>query len=171
MTPRTAGFTVVFAVLVTVTAVAAGAVVAADGHPDSGFTESVIVVETMTGDRLVVSDGDGFVLTYTHSVEKTPVVETYERQGDELVITRMEFSSYGAGLPADADVERTADGAFVFEPNDATTELYVSPGPIAGHELRFGSTSYDLHSLSDGETVRIYIDTRITLLSITFTQE
>ncbi|MGZ0745689.1 DUF1850 domain-containing protein [Haloparvum sp. AD34] len=126
-------------------------------------TDHRIVVESAEGEPLIVSDADGFVLEYTHSVEKTPVIETYERRGESLVMTRMEFSSYGAGLPSTADVNTTENDTFVFQPNDSTEELYVKPGRIAGHEIRFGSETYDLVALSDAETVRIYVTTRPTI--------
>lgn len=153
------------AVVALLVAVAAGGTAAAVAHPDSPLTERVIVVESSDGETLIESDAEGFVLSYTHSVEKTPVIETYERRDGRLVMTRMEFSSYGAGLPAQADVEPTGNGSFVFAPNDATEELYVKPGRIAGHELRIDGTSHDLVALSDAETVRIYVGTRTTLRS------
>ncbi|WP_426962048.1 DUF1850 domain-containing protein [Haloparvum alkalitolerans] len=151
------------AVVLLLAALLAGGTAAAVAHPDSPLTERVIVVESSDGETLIESDAEGFVLSYTHSVEKTPVIETYERRDGRLVMTRMEFSSYGAGLPAQADVERTGNGSFVFAPNDSTGELYVKPGRIAGHELRIDGETHDLVALSNAETVRIYVGTRTTL--------
>ncbi|WP_058365869.1 DUF1850 domain-containing protein [Haloparvum sedimenti] len=150
------------AVVAFLAAVLAGGTAAAVAHPDSPLTERVIVVESSDGETLIESDAEGFVLSYTHSVEKTPVIETYERRDGRLVMTRMEFSSYGAGLPAQADVERTDNGSFVFAPNDSTEDLYVKPGRIAGHEIRIDGETHDLVVLSNAETVRIYVGTRTT---------
>jgi len=139
------------------------AVLAAVSVAAAAPTDERIVVESNEGEPLIVSEADGFVLEYTHSVEKTPVIETYERRNGSLVMTRMEFSSYGAGLPSTVDVNHTANDTFVFRPNDSVEELYVKPGRVAGHEIRFGSETYDLVALSDAETVRIYVTTRPTI--------
>lgn len=115
------------------------------------------------GQRLVVADEDGSVLVdepvdegdelrleYTHSVEKTPVTEVYTVEGSALESTRMVFESYGAGLPSNADVERTDDGRFVTETEGTHERIVVSPGEIAGHTLTVNDTTYDLVALADG---------------------
>ncbi|QLG60491.1 DUF1850 domain-containing protein [Halorarum salinum] len=142
--------------LAAITAIAGMAVVLAGVGAVTAPADPLLVVE-QDGEELLTVRTDGFVLEYTHSVEKTPVVETYELRNGSLVMTRMEFSSYGAGLPSTADVNRTDDGAFVFEPNAETEELYVSPGEIAGHELVVDGERYDLVELSGGETVRFRV--------------
>lgn len=131
----------------------------ADVSPTAG--EGCLVVENATsGTALLtrpVANGTPVVLTYTHSVEKTRVVDGYAVRGDRLRMVRMEFASYGAGLPARADVNRTDDGAFVFDPAGAYRELYVQPGRVAGHVLRVGSVSVDLVALSGGDGVRLHL--------------
>lgn len=115
------------------------------------------------GQRLVVADEDGSVLIdepvedgdevrleYTHSVERTPISDVYTVDGYELESTRMVFESYGAGLPSNADVERTDDGRFVTETEGTHERIVVSPGEIAGHTLTVNDTSYDLVALADG---------------------
>lgn len=97
-----------------------------------------------------VEDGDEVRLEYTHSVEKTPVADVYTVNGTALESTRMEFESYGAGLPSDADVERTDDGRFVTYTEGTHERIVVSPGEIAGHTLTVNGTTYDLVALADG---------------------
>lgn len=128
--------------------------------------DRVLVVEdASSGERLIetpVEDGTAVALEYTHSVEKTRVLDAYAVRGDELVMTRMEFESYGWGLPARADVTRE-NGTFVFDPAYASDELVVKPGRTAGHELHVGSRTYDLVERSDARAVRLTIERRSML--------
>lgn len=117
------------------------------------FEDQRLVVTDEDGSVLIdepVKDGDEIRLEYTHSVEKTLVTDVYTVDGTTLESTRMEFDSYGAGLPADADVERTDDGRFATETEGTHERLVVSPGEIAGHTLTVNDTTYDLVALADG---------------------
>lgn len=128
--------------------------------------DRVLVVEdTDSGEHLIetpVDDGTVVALEYTHSVEKTRVLDAYTVRGDELVMTRMEFQSYGWGLPADAEISRE-NGSFVFDPDYASEEFVVKPGRTADHELHVGSRTYDLVERSDAEAVRLSIERRSML--------
>jgi len=125
----------------------------------------LVATGAASGDRLFehpVDDGDTIVLAYTHSVEKTPVRDVYEVDDDALRMVRMEFSSFGAGLPTD-DVERTDDGYVVFR-DDRYERLSVAPREIAGHELLIGEDSYDLVALADDRvTLGIAFDRRFSI--------
>lgn len=117
------------------------------------FEDQRFVVTDEDGSVLIdepVEDGDEVRLEYTHSVEKTLVSDIYIVNGTTLESTRMEFDSYGAGLPSNADVERTDDGRFVTETDGTHDRLIVSPGEIAGHTLTVNDTTYDLVALADG---------------------
>lgn len=117
------------------------------------FEEQRLVVTDEDGSVLIdepVEDGDEVRLEYTHSVEKTLVSDIYIVNGTALESTRMEFDSYGAGLPSNADVERTDDGRFVTETEGIHERIVVSPGEIAGHTLTVNDTTYDLVALADG---------------------
>ena len=125
-----------------------------------GGERLLVVEDAETGERLLavpVAEGTTVALNYTHSVEKTPVLDVYAVDGTELEMVRMEFRSYGAGLPARADVTVTENDTFVFDPEGSYEELYVTPGPIAGHELVVGDRVYDLVDLSDARTVKLSV--------------
>ncbi|XVH31175.1 DUF1850 domain-containing protein [Haloferacaceae archaeon DSL9] len=143
--------------------VGSAALVASAAEP-----QQTLIVETTDGEERLavpVEDGDTFTIEYTHSVEKTPVIEEYTIRDGKINHTRLVFSSYGAGLPSNADVERTEDGAFTYEPNVVSAEFYVMPGSrVAGHVLVVDGKTYDLHDRSDGETVRIYVSERTTVI-------
>lgn len=129
-------------------------------------TGLVLVVEDAdTGERYVTQEVDGgstVALEYMHSVEKSRVYDEYRVDGRTLVNTRMEFESYGWGLPSGADV-RTVDGTFVYEPAEPIAELdslLVSPGRIAGHTLLIDGRQYDLVAATNASDVRIRIERR-----------
>lgn len=127
---------------------------------------SVLVVEdASSGERLLttpVSEGTPVVLSYMHSVEKTPIRDIYAVHNGSLVMTKMKFQSYGWGLPARANVTRE-NGWFTFDPNGSYKEIYVKPGRVADHQLRIGNQTYDLVALSNAQGVRLYITNRSIL--------
>ena len=147
----------VLVVAVAVGLLAAGVAVAVPG-------ESVLVVEDIeTGEVYLsesVDDGSTVALEYTHSVEKSRVYDEYRVDGDRLVNTRMEFESYGWGLPARVDVENV-NGTLVYAPDEPIAELEtlsVSPGRIASHTLIVDGQRYDLVAATNASDVRLHID-------------
>ena len=130
---------------------------------------TLVVEDTETGETYLtvpVANGTEVALEYTHSVEQTRVYDEYTVRGDRLVMTRMEFESYGWGLPAGANVTRE-NGTFVFDPEGAYTRLTVSPGSVAGHTLIVGQERYDLVAMSDERAVDIYLTRRSALAAAT----
>ena len=155
-------FTRLVRLLLVVVAIA-GAVTAVAAATPAG--SALVVEDADSGERLLsthVAEGTPVVLSYNHSVEKTPVHDVYVVRNGSLVMTRMEFQSYGWGLPARANVTRE-NGSFTFDPQGSYEELYVKPGRVAGHRLRVGNRSYDLVALSNAEGVRLAITERSVL--------
>jgi hypothetical protein len=127
----------------------------------------LVVADAASGEHLLeapVESGTPVALEYTHSVEKSRVLDGYVVRGDRLVMMRMEFKSYGWGLPARASVNES-NGTFAFDPTYASEDLIVKPGRIAGHELRVGDRTYDLVALSEARAVRLSIEQRSVLES------
>jgi hypothetical protein len=129
-------------------------------------TGQVLVVEDIdTGERYItqpVDNGSTVALEYTHSVEKTPVYDEYRVEGETLVNTRMEFQSYGWGLPSRVNVTNV-NGTFVYDPPEpitTLTELSVSPGRIANHTLIVEDKQYDLVAETNATDVRIHVEHR-----------
>lgn len=130
---------------------------------EGATAERALVVSDADSGRTLLSvpveNGTVVALNYTHSVERTPVSDVYVVAGDHLLMTRMEFDSYGWGLPANENVTR-ANGSYAFDPAWEGEELYVKPGRVAGHTLRIGERSYDLVALSDARSVRLHVAVR-----------
>lgn len=126
-----------------------------------------LVVEDTSGETLLhvpVERGSTVSLEYTHSVEKTEVRDVYEVRQTGLVMTYMEFSSFGAGLPAQADVEWTDNGTLIYRvPENEPNTIIVATGEIAGHELVVDGTRYDLVELADGGSVTLQVEDRFRI--------
>ncbi|GGO03415.1 DUF1850 domain-containing protein [Haloarcula pellucida] len=133
-------------------------------------TQRVLVVEDAeNGEPYLtapVENGTTVALEYTHSVEKTRVYDGYTVRGDRLVMTRMEFESYGWGLPSGANVTRE-NGTLVYDPPGAYTRFTVAPGAVAGHRLHVGDRTYDLVALSDERSVTLHLTRRSALAAAT----
>ena len=132
---------------------------------------TVLVVEDIdTGEEYIthpVGNGSTVGLEYMHSVEKSRVYDEYRVERETLVNTRMEFESYGWGLPSRVDV-RNVDGTLVYDPDEPITTLEtlsVSPGRIANHTLIVDGTRYDLVARTNARDVRIHVERR-TLIEL-----
>ncbi len=124
---------------------------------------TLIVTDAENGTELLtvpVDDGDQVTLEYTHSVERTPVRDIYIVDGPQLRLVRMEFHSYGAGLPAREAIDEIDGDAFVVEFDRPTDQLHVAPGRIANHTLRIDGHPYDLVAQSSGQSVTITVRDR-----------
>lgn len=132
---------------------------------DAGVDSSVATVVAVDDEgvellAVPVREGTEVTIEYTHSVERTLVTDVYVVDGDDLVMDRMLFSSYGAGLPSTAPVERAGD-RYVYRPDDRRYgTLTVSTGPVAGHELVVDGARYDLVERSGGGTVHLSVEDR-----------
>ena len=125
--------------------------------------EQTLVVTTSDDTEILstpVEEGSTVVIEYTHSVEKTLVRDMYTVDDGALVMTRMEFSSFGAGLPAQADVT-VENGRYVYDPPATRYEpLRITTGSIADHDLVVDGQRYDLAAMAEGTTVELRIQER-----------
>lgn len=126
-------------------------------------TGPTLVVTAEDGEELVVTpvgDDTEVVVEYTHSVERTLVRDVYVPDDGRLVMIRTEFSSFGAGLPAQADVT-VRDGRFVYRPPRSEYEtLRVKTGEIADHDIVVSGERYDIATLADGGSIELTVQER-----------
>lgn len=126
---------------------------------------ALVVEDLETGESHLtepVSDGSTVAIAYTHSVERSRVVETYRVDGSTLVQTQLTFESYGWGLPASANVT-IENGTFVHNPSEPIgthRRLVVSTGRIADHSLLIDGHRYDLVAETNAGDVAIRIERR-----------
>jgi hypothetical protein len=152
----------VAAVLVVAVLVVAGSAAAVPGG------RMLVVADAETGEQYLavpVENGTTVALEYHHSVEKTRVYDGYTVRGERLEMTRMEFESYGWGLPSRVNVTRE-NGTFIYDPPGSYAQLTVAPGRVAGHELHVADRTYDLVAVSDGRSVTLTIERRSVLATV-----
>lgn len=98
-----------------------------------------------------LDEGESFTVVYTHSVELTPVWETYTIQDGEIILTETYFKSYGAGLPASTPYkfEITEEGFRIYEINKVIDDLTYRTGAVrANHTLIINDLIYDFLDFS-----------------------
>lgn len=124
-----------------------------------------------TEDRLetwLVPKDTTFSIKYTHSVERTPVWETYSLNKDEIILQETIFQSYGAGLPATSpyDFDIVDNGFRLYNIDQKMTNLIYRTGAVrANHELLIGDKSYPFLDFSE-PTQGVKFETRnMTLIS------
>ena len=55
-----------------------------------------------------MAEGEEFVLSFIHSVNKRPVFDTLRIEGDHLLIVKSRFDSFGAGMPEGSQIGKMA---------------------------------------------------------------
>ncbi len=100
--------------------------------------------------RIELGPSRTFSLLYTHSVEKTPITETFQIQEDGiLLLISTKYRSYGVGLPSLPDEGKltVADGWFVLENlHREYPEIWTRVGPEAGLSLEYEQKKFPLYN-------------------------
>lgn len=102
-----------------------------------------------------VKNGESFTILYTHSVQLTPVTETYRIEGEDIILTDSFFYSLGAGLPSTTPYKfRLRDGGFEIYDIDEKMEclVYRTGAERADHKLIFEDREYDFLDFSKPRT-------------------
>lgn len=113
---------------------------------------ALVVTDTETGEQIIeteVTEGTSVHLEYTHSVERTPIVESYEVAGTELAEEKIIFRSFGAGLPATANMTVTDEG-YVVHSDETYASLTVALDPTPNHTLVVNEQQYHLLEKANG---------------------
>ncbi len=111
--------------------------------------------------------GEGFSLTYNHSVEKTPVVEIYKvKLNGGFIMDKTIFESYGAGLPLETRNFSSENGKFILDDmNIKIKDLRVRVSRTPGQIIKIGEKKYDLQEVSrPGELIILKSGTLYDLL-------
>ncbi len=101
-------------------------------------SQNLRIVDEYGKQILVISEVEEFQLVHTHSVAKTPVVDYYEiRDRNTIVQTRMDYYSYGAGLPTNGRGDyQIIDGAMVVDDlSEEHSEIRIRVGRVSEQHL------------------------------------
>ncbi len=94
--------------------------------------------------------GEGFTFKYTHSVEKTTVIEEYQLNwSGKLIMTETRFKSYGAGLPLETENFSTEGEFFILRDMDIKLpQVRIRVSRTPGQSITFEKDSCQLQNLA-----------------------
>lgn len=102
-----------------------------------------------------IKDGDEFTVEYTHSVQLTPVTESYTIDGNNIILNETTFKSYGAGLPSTTPYKFEIIGTSfrIYDIDEIMDYLvYRTGAERANHKLLYKNKSYEFLSFSKPRT-------------------
>lgn len=86
-----------------------------------------------------VAEGEEFMLSFVHSVNRRPVYDTFEIAGDQLVIVSSRFDAFGAGMPetsgGEGKLEVDAGGWLRWSLRRPMPSVDLFVGRVANHTL------------------------------------
>jgi len=108
-----------------------------------------------------VKEGEWFQIRYTHSVDHLPVIETYQVRQGSLVLDKVSWISFGAGLDYTGQGELVLDGKWVriINMNREIGTLPLRVGTIADHTLEYRGSEIHLWDYAAGMDL-VYITVR-----------
>ena len=124
----------------------------------------------------------GFIISYTHSVNKGRVHDYYKvLQDRQLQLYQTEFVSYGAGMPEPYETpgavfESTDTGYFIKNLNRTLPKFLMAVGVIADHTILIGQNMADgqevmLKNLFAPQTSLIFQVEKISLIKLLLSEK
>ncbi|RXT09094.1 DUF1850 domain-containing protein [Ammoniphilus sp. CFH 90114] len=80
-------------------------------------------------ENIIYLSDEAFSIGWIHSVEKEEWLEFYERRGNQILLTKTQFKTYGAGVPSSGKSSLTEDGYVEVEINRKMDELRLVVSP------------------------------------------
>jgi hypothetical protein len=104
-----------------------------------------------------MAEGEEFVLSFVHSVNKRPVFDTIRVEGRHLLIVESRFDSFGAGMPEAStggmELRTDKDGWLVWTVNRPVPEVTFFVGWVSNHSLRMKGREIALADLASPGTL------------------
>jgi hypothetical protein len=109
-----------------------------------------------------IADGNEFSIEFVHSVNKTPVTETFMVSGDILQAVQVRFYGFGAGMQSDLGegqtLSRDGEALVITGFTQTYRELNYIVGTVSDHLLYIGGETISLRDLCGKNAhIRIYI--------------
>jgi hypothetical protein len=98
-----------------------------------------------------MAENEEFVLFFVHSVNKRPVFDTLRIEGNQLLIVKSRFDSFGAGMPEGSQMGQ--DGWLEWVVNRPVPEVTLFVGWVANHSLRLKGREIPLADLAEPGTL------------------
>ncbi len=121
-------------------------------------TKTLLAQDYKTGEYYKswrIKEGDSFTVEYTHSVQLTPVTESYIINGYDIILEETTFKSYGAGLPSTTPYkfEMTSTGFRIYDINEKMDYLVYRTGAVrANHKLLYKNKKFEFLNFSKPRT-------------------
>ena len=101
--------------------------------------------------RWPLEEGEEFAIEFIHSVNQSPVRETFRAEGNEIMPRALRFSSYGAGMPTDLLEGQTmiyeGDSIVITGFSTSYRELNYIVGTVSDHLLFINDKTISLRDL------------------------
>jgi hypothetical protein len=132
-------------------------------------TQNVLVVGTVNPDKTVLCaqmiDGEEWMISYVHSVNRRPVYDDLRIEGKGIRIVRSRFDTFGAGMPETSTPENPlrvgADGWLEYTVNRQVLDITIFVGRVAGHVLHIKGREIPFASLAEpGTALRFSVGRR-----------
>jgi len=129
--------------------------------------QTVLVVRTVKPEKTVLcarmSDGEEWMISYTHSVNRRPVYDFLRVEGSGLRIVRSRFDAFGAGIPEtstpDNPLRIGPDGWLEYTVNRPVPDITIFVGRVAGHVLHLQGREIPFISLAEpGMALRFSVE-------------
>lgn len=109
--------------------------------------------------RYKLDEGDAFSITFVHSVNKSPVTESYTIKDGRIYLTECRYYAFGAGVATALEEGQTLrydeDGAMVISNiNTLISNLIYVVGTISDHVLEINEETVSLRELC-GQNSRV----------------
>ncbi|MDD5100321.1 MAG: DUF1850 domain-containing protein [Syntrophales bacterium] len=131
-------------------------------------SQTVLVVTSASGKTALcarMSDGEEWMISYTHSVNRRPVYDFLRVEGNGLRILRSRYDAFGAGMPEtstpDNPLRVGPDGWLEYTVNRSVPDLTIFVGRVAGHALQIKGRNIPFISLAEpGKSLRFFVEKR-----------
>jgi hypothetical protein len=132
-------------------------------------SQTILVVRTVKPEKTVLCtrmiDGEEWMISYTHSVNRRPVYDFLRIEGSGLRIVRSRYDAFGAGMPETSTPEnplRIGPGGWLeYTVNRAVPDITIFVGRVAGHVLHMRGREIPFNSLAEpGMALRFSVEKR-----------
>ena len=124
------------------------------GKPETAVSfEALEILDTASGKvygSWPVQDAE-FAIEFIHSVNQSPVLETFKIENEQIMPVSVRFYSFGAGMQTDLEegqiMSRDGDAMIITGFNRAFTELNYIVGTVSDHLLIINGETVSLREL------------------------
>ena len=115
----------------------------------------LVLTNAETGQHLYLAplqEGDSFSISHIHSLNQSPVIEFFELRQGQIMLTAIEFETFGAGMPTELEPGQTlthleAGGMRIDGYERPLPNLHYLIGHTADFILHIGDNSIPLNTL------------------------